>query len=114
MHALFIELTPFERNRKQYLDDDAFRALQRILLENPEAGAVIANTGGLRKIRFADPRRGKGKRGGLRVIYYYWHRGAQCWLFTLYDKDELDDLSDEQRRRLKALLDAEINARETP
>ena len=55
---------------------------------NPEAGDVIPGTGGLRKLRFADERRGKGKRGGLRVIYYWWDPGSQFWLFTIYDKDE--------------------------
>lgn len=60
---------------------------------NPEAGPLISGTGGLRKLRFADEQRGKGKRGGLRVIYYWWEAGLQFWLFTIYDKDESSDLS---------------------
>jgi len=52
---------------------------------------------GLRKVRFADSRRAKGKRGGLRVIYYHWIGGPEFWLFTLYDKDEMTDLSPTQR-----------------
>jgi hypothetical protein len=70
--AEFVELPAFERRRAKYLGDDEYRALQLQLMLNPEAGAVMPGTGGLRKIRFADHRRGKGKRGGLRVIYYWW------------------------------------------
>ena len=59
----------------------------------------------------ADVRRGKGKRGGLRVIYFWWEAGFQFWLYTLYDKDERDDLSPQQRKTLKAMLKAELEAR---
>ncbi len=85
MFALFVELPPFERHRREYLDDDAFQALQVLLMEHPQAGDVIQGTG-LRKIRFADAGRGKGKRGGIRVIYYWWAKGGQFWLFTVYGK----------------------------
>lgn len=82
------------------------------LLANPHAGDVIEGTGGLRKIRQADARRGKGKRGGLRVIYYWWLAGAQFWLFTVYDKDQADDLTAEQRKTLKRLLEYELQNRQ--
>jgi len=75
--AVFVELPAFERRRADYLDDAAFRDLQDALMKNPDAGQVIEGTGGLRKMRFADARRGKGKRGGLRVIYYWWGAGMQ-------------------------------------
>ena len=71
MKAVFVELPAFERYRSDYLDDDGFLALQNLLMKRPEAGDLIQDTGGLRKLRFADVRRGKGKRGGLRVIYYW-------------------------------------------
>jgi hypothetical protein len=58
--AVFVELPPFERYRADYLDDKAFLSLQRFLTSNPEAGALIRGTGGLRKLRFADERRAKG------------------------------------------------------
>lgn len=74
MKAVFVELPPFERYRSDYFDDDAFLTLQRLLMLNPEAGDVIPGTGGLRKLRFGDERRGKGKCGGLRVIYYWWEQ----------------------------------------
>ena len=72
---------------------------------------MIESTGGLRKVRHADESRGKGKRGGLRVIYYWWQAGLQFWLFTLYNKDEMEDLSAEQKKILKALLKRELDAR---
>jgi len=110
----FVELPPFQRHRQQYLDDDAYRQLQAMLIENPEAGAVIRGTGGLRKVRFEDKQRGKGKRGGLRVIYYYWVEGYEFWMFTLYNKDEMDDLSDKERDAIGALLAQEVATRTKP
>ena len=80
-------------------------------MRDPEAGEVIRETGGLRKMRFADRRRGKGKRGGLRVIYYWWGAGMQFWLYALYDKDEMEDLTPKQRKVLKEMLKAELEAR---
>ncbi|MGG5290452.1 toxin [Pseudomonas shirazensis] len=111
MKALFVELPPFQRHRVDYLNDEAFRALQTVLLKNPEAGDVIQGTGGLRKIRFADEKRQKGTRGGIRIIYYWWLGGAQFWLFTVYGKDVQDDLSEPQKKALRKLLDTEIEAR---
>lgn len=111
MKAVFVELPAFARHRADYLDDPAFARLQVELMKNPEAGDLIRDSGGLRKLRFVDARRGKGKRGGLRVIYYWWDSGSQFWLFTVYDKDQSDDLSSEQRRALKALMRAELEAR---
>jgi putative transcriptional regulator len=66
MKAVFVELPAFDRHRAEYLDDDGFSAFQRELMRNPAAGKVIEGTGGLRKMRFANKRRGKGKQGGLR------------------------------------------------
>lgn len=114
MKALFVELPPFERHRQAYLNDDAFSDFQKMLMKNPTAGDVIEGTGGLRKVRFADAKRGKGKRGGLRVIYYWWISGFQFWLFTVYDKNEADDLSPKERKALKAMLESEVEARSTP
>ena len=80
-------------------------------MKSPDAGDVIEGTGGLRKRRFADARRGKGKRGGLHVIYYWWESGLQFWLYTVYDKNERDDLSPQQRKLLKAMPKAELEVR---
>jgi len=111
MKAIFVELPAFERNRQEYLSDGSFLEFQKTLMQNPEAGDVIEGTGGLRKIRYADEKRGKGKRGGLRVIYYWWGSGQQFWLFTLFNKNEMDDLTSEQRKILKDLLKHELDAR---
>ena len=111
MKAVFVELPAFERHRSEYLDDLAFAELQGLLLKDPEIGEVIQSTGGLRKMRFADKRRGKGKRGGLRIVYYWWNAGMQFWLFTLYDKDEMSDLTSSQRKALKTMIKAELEAR---
>lgn len=111
MQATFIELPAFERHREDYLDDNGFRALQNLLMKHPETGDPIPDTGGLRKLRFRDVRRGKGKRGGLRVIYYWWNSGFQFWLFTLYDKDEMADLTTKQRGTLKTMIKAELEMR---
>jgi hypothetical protein len=67
----FIETPTFTALIAEYLRDDEYRALQSFLASEPEAGDVIPGTSGFRKLRWADRRRGKGKRGGLRVIYYY-------------------------------------------
>ena len=111
MKALFVELPPFERWRDSYIDDDAFADLQQLLMQSPEAGVLLPGTGGLRKLRFGDSRRQRGKRGGLRVIYYWWSRGSQFWLFTLYDKGEMSDLTSDQRSQLRAVIKAELAAR---
>lgn len=111
MKATFVELPSFQRLRAEYFDDASFRALQGELMKDPEAGDVIKGTGGLRKVRYADDRRGKGKRSGLRVIYFWKNADDQFWLFTVYDKDEASDLTPAQCRLLKQRLEAEIKAR---
>jgi hypothetical protein len=109
--AVFVELPVFERHRVDYLDDASFRDLQLLLMLDPEAGDTNPGTGGLRKLRFVDVRRGKGKRGGLRVIYYWWDTGSQFWLFTVYDKDEMSDLTPFQRKAFKEMIKKELEAR---
>jgi hypothetical protein len=111
MKATFVELPAFERHRGSYLSDEDFAALQAMLVARPDVGDVVPGTGGLRKLRFVDRRRGKGKRGGLRVIYFHWAAGEQFWLFTLYDKDEATDLNVGQRRVLKVAFEAELATR---
>lgn len=111
MKAVFVELPAFTRYRTDYLDDEQFRGLQVAMMKNPEAGDVIEGAGGLRKLRHGDPRRRKGTRGGLRVIYYWCDGGSQFWLFTLYDKDEMADLNPDEKKALKGMLKVELEAR---
>ncbi len=112
MKATFVALSAFERLRASYMDDDAYRALQNELMQNPLAGDVMEGTGGLRKLRQPDSRRGKGKRGGLWIVYYWWLGGEQFWLFTVYDKDQADDLTADQRKAVKRLLNNERRHRQ--
>jgi len=111
MEALFVELPAFDRYRAHYLTDEAFATMQLEMMANPEMGDVIEDTGGLRKLRQPDPKRGKGKRGGLRVIYYWWKSGRQFWLFTLYNKDEVSDLTAQERKSFKGMLKRELEVR---
>lgn len=107
----FVEAPAFTRHREQYLDDQAFAALQQNLASNPEEGAVIPGAGGIRKLRWRDSRRKKGKRGGLRIIYYLFLSDEEIWLLTLYDKDEATDLTPTQREQLRRALEAERSDR---
>lgn len=107
----FIEAPAFTRHIHEYLDDDRYRALQSALAANPNLGDVMQGTGGFRKMRWADPRRGKGKRGGLRIIYFHFESEQQIWLMALYAKDEASDLTAEEKKALKAAMDLEVKAR---
>jgi mRNA-degrading endonuclease RelE of RelBE toxin-antitoxin system len=107
----FLEAPAFTRYLRDYLDDDQYRALQAELAANPETGDVMPGTGGFRKMRWADPERGKGRRGGLRVIYYCFETDRQIWLITLYGKNEANDLSPAEKKALKAAIENETRQR---
>lgn len=81
------------------------------LLQDPDAGDVMPGTGGLRKLRWTDSRRGKGKRGGLRILYLYLPGDGEIWFFTVYDKDEVNDLTPRERVLLKKAVDEELAQR---
>jgi hypothetical protein len=107
----FLEAPAFTRHLAEYLDDEAYRTLQSQLAAHPELGDVMPGTGGFRKLRWADPRRGKGRRGGLRVIYFYFASATQIWLTTLYGKDEAADLSPKEKKALRAAVQLELQSR---
>lgn len=109
----FIEAPAFTRNISAYLADDEYLQLQRRLADNPETGDLMPGTGGFRKLRWADTKRGKGRRGGLRIIYYYFLADQQIWLMTLYDKSEASDLTPRQKKALKVALEAELASRKS-
>jgi len=111
MNALFIETTTFTATVGDYLTDDEYRQLQAEMLANPEIGPRMPRTGGFRKLRWADSRRGKGRRGGLRVIYYWLSADGQFWMFAIYDKDELENLTPEQEKVLKHAIGEELRKR---
>ena len=107
----FVEAPAFTRYLPDYLSDDFYMELQAYLILSSEAGDVIQGTGGFRKLRWSDSRRGKGKRGGLRIIYYFFPDEDQIWFLTLYNKSEADDLSPSQKKTLKEAIDSEKQAR---
>jgi hypothetical protein len=108
----FVEAPAFTRQLSGYLDQDEYRELQSELVRNPNAGDVMPGTGGFRKLRWADTRRGKGRRGGLRIIYYYFVSDHQIWLMTLYGKDEAADLTAAQKKALRDAIENELKARD--
>ena len=106
MTLTFIEAPAFTRDRETHFQgDENYQAFQMMLLENAEAGDVIAGTGGIRKVRWSDTRRGKGKRGGLRVLYLLVPEVQTVLLLVVFDKDRKDDLTSEQRKILARLSD---------
>jgi hypothetical protein len=102
--AVFFETPVFTRRVTTLLSDDEYAELQRVLVDNPNAGDVIPGSGGLRKMRWAV--QGRGKRGGARVIYYHLISRDQFYMLLIYGKNEQDDLSAEQLRMLKKAVEA--------
>jgi len=86
----FIEATAFTKYVYDYLTDDEYLGLQGFLLQNPEAGKIVRGSGGVRKVRWAIT--GKGKRGGVRVIYYFKKQDDEIWLLTIYSKNEAESI----------------------
>jgi hypothetical protein len=109
----FIEAPAFTRYLADYLNDEAYKELQAKLAANPQLGDLMPGTGGFRKLRWADVRRGKGRRGGLRVIYYHFSSDSQIWLMTLYDKNEASDLTAREKAALKIAVEIELETRAT-
>jgi hypothetical protein len=106
MKFMFVETDVFTRRMIAMELDGALRWLQATLEANPSAGSLEAGTGGLRKLRMAHPLRGKGKRGGARVLYLYRPTHDVIYLLLVYGKDEMDALSHRQRLQLLAVTDA--------
>lgn len=97
----FIESSSFERIRPLYLDEDEFSELQQFMMQNPETGEVVPGSGGVRKLRWR--RRGMGKRGGLRIIYFVRCDPNEFWMLALYAKAKQDNVP---AHILKQLLEA--------
>ena len=101
--TVFVETPLFTRLLSSYLSDDEYAALQGALLRNPEIGAVVPESGGVRKMRWGLV--GQGKRGGLRVIYYLRTHRGEIWLLTLYGKNVRENISSAVLRRIKLSID---------
>jgi mRNA-degrading endonuclease RelE of RelBE toxin-antitoxin system len=98
---VFIETPVFTRQVQELLSDEAYSAFQWYLALNPDAGDVIRDTGGLRKVRWSVA--GSGKRGGVRVIYFYVAAQAQVRLLLIYRKGVKDDLTAAEKKTLRTL-----------
>lgn len=107
----FLESRIFSKTRAKILPDDEFRKLQELLASNPYSGDVVQDTGGVRKVRWGDEERGKGKRGGSRVLYFYFLSDTLIYLMAIYGKDQKDDLSAEDKKIIKKEITEEKRAR---
>ena len=102
---VFYETDIFTEQIVEFLDDDSYRELQTVLIRHPESGALIPRSRGLRKIRWRV--HGRGKRGGIRVIYYLVTRD-QIYMLFAYAKNQQEDLTQQQLQRLRNLVDQHL------
>lgn len=110
MIRLFIETVVFRRLLDQEEDKELEKLIKDELLKNPEKGAVIKGTGGLRKIRVAKKAEGKGKSGGYRVLYLDLPEPEVTYLILIYDKDEMENISATQRELIRKQIEGIKNA----
>ena len=99
----FIETKLFSLLREDYLPDDQYAKLQTTLIERPECGALIPGSGGVRKLRWSQS--GRGKRGGVRVIYYAKVRDGIVFMLTIYAKNEDESIPAHILRKIKEEVD---------
>lgn len=102
---IIIEMPNFTKLITDCMSDDDYSEVQRHLAERPDAGDLIPKTGGLRKLRWAGS--GRGKRGGLRFIYYWVTNDDQIIMVTVYKKSDTDDLTKKQYDDLRKELEDE-------
>ena len=100
-----IETPIFTRRIQVMLSDEEYRFLQAHLVNKPDVGKIIPGSGGMRKLRWSA--KGHGKRGGIRVIYYWFMSKDIILLLFAYSKNEQDDLTKEQLRQLKKIIERE-------
>jgi mRNA-degrading endonuclease RelE of RelBE toxin-antitoxin system len=100
---LFVETSLFSTQRGEWFSDDEYREMQSWLIERPDAGAIIRGSGGIRKIRWSA--KGKGKSGGVRVIYYWERAPERIYLLTMYGKSERADIDRATLKRIAAKLE---------
>jgi hypothetical protein len=99
----FIETKLFTRLVTEYLSDEEYCRLQEALIADPNAGDVIRGSGGVRKLRWSVS--GRGKRGGLRVIYFARVERGQIWMLTLYSKNVVEDIPAHVLRQIREEID---------
>lgn len=109
MIRTFIETEIFKSLVDQESDKDLESTIKSDLLENPARGDVVSATGGVRKFRVSDKSRGKGKRGGFRVLYLDLPKCERTYLLFLYSKDDLENISPDQKKALKKIVEGVKN-----
>jgi len=102
----FVESTVFTKRIVRMGLEEPLRRLQLHLAANPTAGRLDPGTGGLRKVRLADPARTRGKRGGARALYLWVPSSRVVYLLFVYSKEDLDTLTADQKRALRAVVRA--------
>jgi mRNA-degrading endonuclease RelE of RelBE toxin-antitoxin system len=102
----FIETKLFTSLVQQYLADDEYAALQQALVTTPDAGDLIRGSGGVRKLRWGVA--GRGKRGGVRVIYYLRSHQDEIWMLTVYAKNEEASIPGQVLRKIKEEIDGSV------
>jgi hypothetical protein len=107
LQMVIVETPTFTRRVLELLTDEAYRELQAALTIRPTLGAVISGSGGLRKVRWAPA--GTGKRSGVRVIYYWAATQHRILMLLVYAKNERDDLSPDQLRVLRRVVETEFS-----
>jgi mRNA-degrading endonuclease RelE of RelBE toxin-antitoxin system len=106
MRRIFFQTQIFSKKLDSRGGDLLLRRIEEEILKNPEAGATVAGTGGVRKLRIEDPQRRKGKRGGYRVLYLDLPDCQETFLITFYGKDEADDLSNDGKKLVVQIVAA--------
>jgi hypothetical protein len=99
----FIETKLFSKLVQEYLDVESYAGLQHHPIENPESGAIVRGSGGVRKLRWALP--GGGKSGGVRIIYYAQTKQGRIWMLTIYKKSEESAIPAHILRQIKEEID---------
>lgn len=102
---IFIETSKFTDLLPSYLSDDEYRGFQTYLLQRPDAGDIVKGTGGVRKVRWAAA--GKGKSGGVRIIYYWKQSEHEIWMLTIYGKSERETISSHVLKKIAEAIDYE-------
>lgn len=110
MQAAVFATKPYEREAKLLLTETEITAMEASIAADPESHAVVVGTGGVRKARWG--RQGKGKSGGVRVIYYYWTADNEVYMLYLYAKNEQADLDAAGRKAAKKFVEELKHAKE--
>jgi mRNA-degrading endonuclease RelE of RelBE toxin-antitoxin system len=103
-----VETSIFVRRVSDYLSPEELRLFQVYLVENPKVGRVLQGSGGLRKVRWQIPGKGRGKRSGVRVIYFFLETSDKIYLLMIFGKNEYENLTKEQLKRLAKAMKEEL------